>query len=331
MISVEKQDRDKKMPQKYSPNKFLTNSQGMLHMRHLINNQSMKELQLDMWNLQEVLVIIINTYHMPGRVHTFACSLQEELNMQSRGYRDKNANLQTLRCTSLQFLKSGDTYNPLLKEFFQSSVKTAPWWEYYISSYQKMEKHIVNMLRRPYGIYYSQNDQSDEPIEHPDVVDKKFEWNKNFRMASCNECRHYVGVLLTIPTGEPETYPAVVSIVSAKRRFVVVCSLQCYNLTRQKELTFKYDQQLQIKVKSVGKTVRIDKKCDVCSKEQSAHVTLQRCSKCGNKYYCSQQCQVNDWRKHRVICNNTNFYATLSNAPKRKNRQSRGGCVISFH
>ena len=51
--------------------------------------------------------------------------------------------------------------------------------------------------------------------------------------------------------------------------------------------------------------------CDYChvTKDQCVAngVSLQRCSKCGRKYYCSRDCQVNDWKsKHKNCCRKPN-------------------------
>ncbi|XP_020278605.1 zinc finger MYND domain-containing protein 10 isoform X2 [Pseudomyrmex gracilis] len=40
------------------------------------------------------------------------------------------------------------------------------------------------------------------------------------------------------------------------------------------------------------------KKCSLCQK-----VSKNRCSKCKETWYCSRQCQVKDWEKHKDICN----------------------------
>mmetsp|Transcript_20515 Transcript_20515/g.43364 ORF Transcript_20515/g.43364 Transcript_20515/m.43364 type:complete len:143 (+) Transcript_20515:93-521(+) len=46
--------------------------------------------------------------------------------------------------------------------------------------------------------------------------------------------------------------------------------------------------------------------CQVCQKEAS-----KRCSRCNQAWYCSAECQKNDWKKHKSVCNSafqTNQY-----------------------
>lgn len=45
--------------------------------------------------------------------------------------------------------------------------------------------------------------------------------------------------------------------------------------------------------------VLILKNCANCIKENASH----RCSTCGVSYYCAKECQVANWKEHKVICN----------------------------
>jgi hypothetical protein len=46
-----------------------------------------------------------------------------------------------------------------------------------------------------------------------------------------------------------------------------------------------------------------EKKCRFCSK-MDIHGTHQKCGRCSVSYYCSKQCQEQDWKilKHKIIC-----------------------------
>ncbi|KAF9068894.1 hypothetical protein BDP27DRAFT_764420 [Rhodocollybia butyracea] len=41
--------------------------------------------------------------------------------------------------------------------------------------------------------------------------------------------------------------------------------------------------------------------CEACG-EEDEDVTLLRCSRCKNKFYCSERCQRSDWKTHRFDC-----------------------------
>jgi hypothetical protein len=45
-------------------------------------------------------------------------------------------------------------------------------------------------------------------------------------------------------------------------------------------------------------------KIDQCSYCQKAYKvkTLKVCSKCGQVKYCDKECQLNDWKKHKLEC-----------------------------
>ena len=40
-----------------------------------------------------------------------------------------------------------------------------------------------------------------------------------------------------------------------------------------------------------------DPKCEECGKP-----ALQRCSKCKHSWYCSRDCQLRQWKKHKKLC-----------------------------
>ena len=43
-------------------------------------------------------------------------------------------------------------------------------------------------------------------------------------------------------------------------------------------------------------------RCSKCAKEESAALTLLRCSRCRVTFYCSEACQKGDWKTHKLKC-----------------------------
>lgn len=69
-----------------------------------------------------------------------------------------------------------------------------------------------------------------------------------------------------------------------------------------------------------------DPKCEECGA-----LATQRCSKCKMAWYCSRDCQLRQWKKHKQICsmfqdaakdksNDENKGAAANKAPKGKKR-----------
>lgn len=62
-----------------------------------------------------------------------------------------------------------------------------------------------------------------------------------------------------------------------------------------------------------------DSRCHGCQKGSEAlSAPLKRCAACGKAYYCSQDCQKKDWKKHKPTClsnrSNTNDLSTASSS-----------------
>ena len=54
-----------------------------------------------------------------------------------------------------------------------------------------------------------------------------------------------------------------------------------------------------------------NKRCDVCNGSKLNH-KLFKCNRCKNRYYCSKQCQKNDWNDHRNKCHLKAAYMSTS-------------------
>ncbi|KAJ5368947.1 uncharacterized protein N7496_008707 [Penicillium cataractarum] len=46
----------------------------------------------------------------------------------------------------------------------------------------------------------------------------------------------------------------------------------------------------------------VDKSCNSCGFTPSLDVSLMRCSRCKQAYYCSKDCQMEDWKTHKKNC-----------------------------
>jgi hypothetical protein len=54
------------------------------------------------------------------------------------------------------------------------------------------------------------------------------------------------------------------------------------------------------KMKSMRKETETRMICKVCG---NCCENMKKCSKCKKTYYCSRECQINDWPEHKKICN----------------------------
>jgi hypothetical protein len=50
------------------------------------------------------------------------------------------------------------------------------------------------------------------------------------------------------------------------------------------------------------KLTRYTSECACCQKQATATVKLSACSRCLKTYYCSAQCQKQDWKQHKKTC-----------------------------
>ena len=46
----------------------------------------------------------------------------------------------------------------------------------------------------------------------------------------------------------------------------------------------------------------VERKCGGCGLWQTPERKLERCGQCRRVYYCSRQCQLADWKTHKVGC-----------------------------
>ena len=70
--------------------------------------------------------------------------------------------------------------------------------------------------------------------------------------------------------------------------------------TRKKKIA-KKSEKTEIDKKEI--TPRTDFKCAGCSKLHTEKHPLYICVKCKNIHYCGKACQTNDWKQHKLICN----------------------------
>jgi ankyrin repeat protein len=50
------------------------------------------------------------------------------------------------------------------------------------------------------------------------------------------------------------------------------------------------------------KLIRYTSQCACCQKQATATVKLLACSRCKKTFYCSSQCQKQDWKQHKQTC-----------------------------
>ena len=58
----------------------------------------------------------------------------------------------------------------------------------------------------------------------------------------------------------------------------------------------------------------LEKRCAQCGKKKTDGCRLMKCSSCRQVYYCSEECQKKNWRRHKRRCGMFNEPAVLCNA-----------------
>ena len=61
----------------------------------------------------------------------------------------------------------------------------------------------------------------------------------------------------------------------------------------------KYEEQVKIIENHQSDGMRLDKMCSVC---KCKNKKLRICKNCNFEKYCSRECQLKDWDKHKILC-----------------------------
>jgi len=66
----------------------------------------------------------------------------------------------------------------------------------------------------------------------------------------------------------------------------------------------QYAIQIRNLLISYGFNVNICDVCDRCGKMvyEKPNITIKRCARCQERYYCSRKCQKEDWKVHKILC-----------------------------
>ena len=83
-----------------------------------------------------------------------------------------------------------------------------------------------------------------------------------------------------------------------------------------------YDTSLDVEQQCVNK-------CTYC---EQMHANLKKCGRCGKVQYCGKECQIKDWKEHKIVCKTTGnvTVSTLFHCAncKKKTNLSRCSCQI---
>ena len=93
-------------------------------------------------------------------------------------------------------------------------------------------------------------------------------------------------------------------------------------INKKKKVRFKVCKNLLDPQKNTYSEVQMEKIkelqeefiCTVCQKK---HEKMKKCSQCKNAYYCSRECQVKDWKKHKKVCKKHKEIQTCQPCKKR--------------
>ncbi len=269
--------------------------------------RGMKILALNIFELIDIINIILKKYPMPQDAENFIKEMREDLFQIYTGCGENSTDIHEV---TERLIKVKDNYHSPLNIFFNSGdeKKSALWWGYYSRSFMNMRLRLMSLTMSGKGEYTYIPFKDTKPLDDPEAVDESFEYNKEYvipvidrsEIVECYSCCRQVTLENSnIPgVGLEDMYPMRVHLMDKNGiHNVPVCTPYCNKVVTQMETSYLREQGCRVQ-----QTQKDWKLCDICFKEKEMGKKLLRCSKCRNKYYCSKQCQASDEVDHKKIC-----------------------------
>lgn len=84
-----------------------------------------------------------------------------------------------------------------------------------------------------------------------------------------------------------------------RKTHAMSCLSSTYSLHRVMQSSVNLEDRLKFVTDIIGRGVVQSDCCEACNQTFSS---LQRCGSCKKAYYCSSQCQLRDWQRHKHYC-----------------------------
>ncbi len=195
-----------------------------------------------------------------------------------------------------------DHFMQILDTYF----KDASWYDYFRRAFKGIRDNCQLYLRSSTE-YEKVSFEAFRPRENPELPDTSFRGDNDAllileeRTQICEICKgEIIGYTMQdmIQNGGKDVYPGGQPWVIQPNFKVImacICSLKCDQTKKAKELWFVHSKGIRAKRQSqiVWST------CPICYKSMQK---LMKCAKCQCAYYCSEECQTQEWPAHQAIC-----------------------------
>jgi len=218
-------------------------------------------------------------------------------------YDDDNLSLKAIQCKKSALRNLGIIYQDEDKDIIQSTTFFERTFNFMIKHQETLQtsigdkgytKTIIEVLRALILNLADLERESQAESERLDIVEKKEAfihiWKKNnFDDITCDVCRLYAHI--SCPNCQVAIY----------------CSQKCLenDLPEHAEICSTYINEEEGEEMEEGEEEtlpELPEKVHYCSVPTCTKKSTSRCSKCKQAWYCSTECQKQDWPKHKTEC-----------------------------